>query len=89
MQHYLIAYDIAHAKRRRKVAKLVYAVALGGQKSALESILDEHQVDDLAENLHVKMKNDVDSVHLVKVAPNAILLGCAVGLEYDEGAIII
>lgn len=86
---YLVAYDVTNSKRRRRVAKEVYAVALGGQKSALESVLDERDADRLAERLFVRCKPEEDRIHIVKVMPKAILLGHATQIDFDEGAIIL
>jgi len=89
MPHYLIAYDVKNSKRRRRTAKIAYAYALGGQKSALESILDSREPDYLAEELYVKIKPEEDKVNIIKVMPKAILLGRAKQLDFTEGAIIL
>ncbi|MEA1918344.1 MAG: CRISPR-associated endonuclease Cas2 [Campylobacterota bacterium] len=87
--HYLICYDVSDAKRRRKVAKIVYALALGGQKSALETVLNPREVEDASQEIFTKIKVSEDRVNVIKVKPRAILLGRAKQLTYDEGAIII
>jgi len=89
MSYYLIAYDVRNAKRRRRVAKVVYEIALGGQKSALESILSYKQVNVLTQKLSKKIKKEVDCVNIVKVASHAILLGRAQQLKCSNGAIVI
>lgn len=89
MSHFLIAYDVKNNRRRRRTAKIAYAYALGGQKSALESILDRNEPDYLAEELYTKIKPQEDKVNIIKVMPKAILLGRAKQLDFSEGAIII
>jgi len=89
MNHYLIAYDISMNKRRRKVAKAVYALALGGQKSALETILSTRDVWSLTSELKLYIDESIDKVNIIKVKPKAILLGKARQLNFNEGAIII
>jgi CRISPR/Cas system-associated endoribonuclease Cas2 len=39
MQNYIIAYDVFHPKRLYKIKKLAYSYAMGGQKSALEALI--------------------------------------------------
>lgn len=89
MPHFLIAYDVKNNKRRRRTAKVAYSYALGGQKSALESILDRREPDYLAEELYTKIKPQEDRVNIIKVMPKAILLGRAKQLDFSEGTIII
>lgn len=87
--HYLIAYDVIDNRRRRRVAKVAYALALGGQKSALESILEPYHIDRLCEHLYTKIKPQEDKINIIRVRSKPILLGRATQLYYDEGAIII
>jgi CRISPR-associated endonuclease Cas2 len=87
--HYLIAYDVKNNKRRRRAAKIAYAYALGGQKSALESVLEKDGPDILAERLYVKIKPQEDKVNIIQVMPKAILLGRAKQLDFSEGMILL
>ena len=87
--HYLVCYDISNAKRRRKVAKIVYNIALGGQKSALETVLDPHEAACLAQEIFVKIKPEKDRVNLIKVQAKAILFGRAQQLQYNNEVIVI
>ncbi|MCF6244157.1 MAG: CRISPR-associated endonuclease Cas2 [Sulfurovum sp.] len=89
MKHYLIAYDVVESKRRVKVAKLVYGYALGGQKSALEVPVSFSEVKAIALELEEKIDADTDKVNIIGVGEEAILLGMATQLEYDEGMIIL
>ena len=87
--HYLIAYDVADNKRRRRTAKIAYSYALGGQKSALESIFDGNEAHSVAQELYIKIDPHKDRINVVKVMPKAILLGRAKQLDFSEGAIIL
>jgi len=89
MNHYLIAYDISLAKNRRKIAKIVYGLALGGQKSALETVLSSRNAQNLSSELALYIDEESDKVNIVKVMPKAIMLGKAKQLHFNEGAIII
>ena len=88
-KHFLVAYDVVKSRRRRKIAKEVYSYALGGQKSALEVPMDKDAAMQLAENLFVKCDAETDRINLIQVDPDGLLLGRAVQLKYNEGAIII
>jgi CRISPR-associated endonuclease Cas2 len=87
--YYLVAYDIMDNKRRRRTAKVAYSYAMGGQKSALETILDDGERRELIEALRAKIDEEVDRIHLLRVRPRAILLGRATQLDLREGAILI
>lgn len=89
MFHYVIAYDVSSAKRRRKIAKLVYSLALGGQKSALETVMNSRNAALTYQEIELLIDPDVDKINIIKVLPKAILLGKARQLNFNEGAIII
>jgi CRISPR-associated protein Cas2 len=89
MHHYLVAYDVVESKRRVRVAKLVYGYALGGQKSALEVPASRSEMRMLAEEIKKKIDVKTDRVHLIRVESDAILLGVAKQIDYEEGAIIL
>ncbi len=89
MYHYLVAYDVSKPSRRRKIAKSVYAHALGGQKSALEAPLSDREADRLAQELFIKLDARTDKVNIIRVDPKAILLGRATQLNYNDGVIFI
>ncbi|BBG66773.1 hypothetical protein NNO_2070 [Hydrogenimonas sp.] len=87
--HYLIAYDVRSSKRRRRCAKVAYSYALGGQKSALESLLEPKELPVVLDELLDSIDPEEDRVHLVHVMPKAILLGRAKQINYENGAILI
>ena len=87
--YYLVAYDVVDNRRRRRTAKVAYSYALGGQKSALETILDEGEKRELIEALSRRIDEEEDRVHLLRVRPRAILLGRAKQLDFRDGAILI
>jgi CRISPR-associated endonuclease Cas2 len=87
--HYLVAYDVVDSRRRRRTAKVAYSYALGGQKSALETILDAREKQELLAALSQRIDEEEDRVHLLRVRPRAILLGRAKQLDFRDGAILI
>ncbi len=89
MPHFLVAYDIVKSNRRTRVAKLVYSYALGGQKSALEVPVSTIEARGLAREIESRIDGKTDKVNLIRVESEAILLGCASQLKYDEEMIIL
>ena len=89
MSHILVAYDIVESKRRVQVAKLVYGYALGGQKSALEVPVTLSEVKEIVIALKEKIDEETDRVNIIGVEEEAILLGKATQLAYEEGMIIL
>ena len=88
-RHYVIAYDVKDNKRRRKCAKTAYGYAFGGQKSALESVLDKSDLSVVSDELLDSIDPEEDRVHVVRVLPRAILMGRAKQLDFEEGVILI
>lgn len=89
MPHFLVAYDIVKSSKRSRVAKLVYSYALGGQKSALEVPVSTVEARVLARELEARIDTKTDRVNLIRVESDAILLGCASQLKYDDEMIIL
>jgi len=89
MSSFLVAYDIVQSKRRVRVAKLVYGYALGGQKSALEVPVTLSEIKKIANELIDEIDSDTDKVNIIKVADEAVLLGTATQIEYEEGMILL
>ncbi len=89
MRQFLVAYDVRKSSRRAKIAKLVYGYALGGQKSVLEVPITFSEIKEVAQELEEIMDSDTDKVNIIGVTDDAILLGIATQLNYDEGLIII
>ena len=89
MPHFLVAYDIVKSSRRSRVAKLVYGYALGGQKSALEVPVSRSEARVLAHEIESRIDGETDKVNLIRVESEAILLGCASQLKYNEELIIL
>ena len=89
MSSFLVAYDIVEAKRRVQVAKLVYGYALGGQRSALEVPVTFSEIKVIADELIDTIDSNTDKVNIIKVADEAILLGTAIQIEYEEGMILL
>jgi CRISPR-associated protein Cas2 len=89
MAHFLVAYDVVQSKRRVRVAKLVYSYALGGQKSALEVPTSSQEARELAEEIVKRIDEKTDRVNLIRVEEDAILLGRATQIEYNDGVILL
>jgi CRISPR-associated endonuclease Cas2 len=87
MKTFVIAYDIFNLKRLKKVKKIAYSYALGGQKSALEAPLDKTLMNSLLKELEGILE-DEDKVNIIKVS-KPIVLGKGVTLEYKNGVIIV
>jgi len=89
MRLYIVAYDIADQKRLARVRKAAYAYAFGGQKSAIESYLDNKGLRELIYRLHPLIDPKKDRINIIEIHENAILLGKASRLPFDKGAIIL
>ena len=85
---FLIGYDVIDNKRRRKIREIAYSYAFGGQKSAVEAILNKKEVFELASKLSAKMNLSEDRVHIVKVK-KFLYLGKAKEITFKNGDIII
>lgn len=88
MKRYIIAYDICNPKRLYKVAKLLYANALGGQKSVLEIPLSKKELKGIIDSLQSIIKKE-DKINIIPVEENPLLLGKAKSIDYEKGVIII
>ena len=85
---FLIGYDVIDNKRRAKIRAVSYSYAFGGQKSAVEAILDKKEVYELAKKLSAKMDLSEDRVHIVKVK-KFLYLGKAKEITFENGDIIV
>ncbi len=89
MKYYLVCYDIADDKRRRKVAKLIYAYAIGGQKSVLEVPLNKQEHKELILGLEKLINSTHDRVNVVLFDGEPLLLGKADFLHFENGVIVL
>lgn len=89
MRNYLLCYDIRHPKRLRRVAKIGYGYALGGQKSVLEMPLERMEAELLAQRLRETICEKEDSIVIVPFVGEPILLGRADFLTFDDGVVVI
>jgi len=88
MKSFVVAYDVFGAKRRYRVAKLVDAYKLEGQKSSWESVLDRKSMRSLIEELDKVLATE-DKLNLIAVVGEPILLGKAKCVEIQKGGIVI
>ncbi len=89
MRLYIVAYDIVCVKRLAQVRKIAYSFAFGGQKSVVESYLDEAGVVGLERRLFGVIRLEYDKINIVPVHKRAILLGRAKRLSFDKGVIVL
>lgn len=88
MNTFLIAYDICDSKRLNKVSKLVYANALGGQKSVLEVPLSKNELNSfITQLLDLTIKQD--KINIISICSKPLLFGKATSIPYDKGVIIV
>ena len=87
-ENYLICYDIADKKRLRKVRKVAYGYALGGQKSAVEAPLTPKTLKELVARLD-KLLHDNDKVNIVAFEGEPLCFGKADFIHFDKGVILI
>ena len=85
---YLIAYDVSDNKRRRKVQKLVYSYAFGGQKSAVECLISRSEAENIASKISRMINLSKDRCHIIKVE-KFIYLRSAKEISFRNGDIII
>lgn len=89
MRDYLICYDIADAKRLRRVAKAAYQYALGGQKSALEAPMSRRDLSDLIGRLEPLIDPETDRINIVPFRGEPVCLGRGDFVKFDEGVIVL
>jgi len=88
-KNYLICYDISNKKRLRKVAKVAYSFALGGQKSALEAPLTSKELKTLKEKLNKVINPKQDRINIVAFHGEPLLYGRSDFLNFSNGVIIV
>jgi CRISPR-associated protein Cas2 len=88
-KQYLICYDIADKKRLYKVRKTIFPLAIGGQKSALLTILSYNEVKKLLKKLNNIINKNEDKINIIEVFDNPISLGKNFDIKFEDGAIII
>jgi len=87
-ENYLVCYDIADKKRLRKVRKVAYSYALGGQKSAVEAPLTPKTLKELVEKLD-KLLHDNDKVNIIAFEGEPLCYGKADFIAFDKGVILL
>lgn len=68
---YLAAYDIANPRRLRLALELVKGYATGGQKSAYECWLSDHEKAELLLDIAMTLDEQQDSFLLIGLDPRA------------------
>lgn len=86
---YLLCYDIMDEKRLYRVRKRAYPLALGGQKSALETHMTPSDARRALAHLAKFIDDDIDRLHIIPVASHPRNLGAAFEITFDQGAIIL
>jgi len=85
---YLIAYDVVKNKKRIKAKNIAYSFAFGGQKSAVEALLDKQELKEVAFKLSRVIDLETDRVHIIKVE-KFLYLGKAKEFSFKKGDIVI
>ncbi len=88
MKSYLVSYDIFDVSRLRKVAKIVEAYRLKGQKSSWETPLDHQKMTKLIEALEELLEAG-DKVNIIAIRGEPILLGKAKSITHQKGGLVI
>jgi CRISPR-associated protein Cas2 len=84
-RRYLICYDIANARRLRRVAKVMESYGTRLQYSVFECPLDDLRLEQLKLELRGEINSDHDQVLFVSLGPegnDASLVIAALGLPY-------
>lgn len=68
---YLVAYDVADAKRLRASLALVRGYSTGGQKSVHECFLTPAERTDLAHNFSLVLDESVDRLLVLRLDPRS------------------
>lgn len=85
---YLICYDITNVRRLSKVRKYLYALAFGGQKSALVIPLNDKELATVKLRLtNICRKKDV--INIIEINEKPVCFGKNDYVKFEEGAIII
>lgn len=66
---YLVAYDIAHPRRLRRVAQLLRAYRVAGQKSVPEIWVTDAELHHLTQRLRQLIQPDSDRVQILTLDP--------------------
>jgi len=70
------------------VRKVVYAYALGGQKSVLEVPMDTKTLKELVGKLE-KIIYDKDKINIIEYAGEPLYFGKANFIDYEKGVMIL
>jgi CRISPR-associated protein Cas2 len=84
-RRYLVCYDIANAKRLRRVAKLLKSYGTRLQYSVFECPLDDLRLEQAKAALRGEINSDQDQVMFVSLGPeagDATLIIATLGLPY-------
>lgn len=75
VKNFLIAYDVFDPKKLTKIKKKAYSVSIGGQKSALETLLSYTEARKLFLSLQNSIDTKSDKINIVEVEKEPIYLG--------------
>jgi CRISPR/Cas system-associated endoribonuclease Cas2 len=89
MKDYLLCYDIADETRLYYVRKYAYSLALGGQKSALETPLSTHEAKRILTTLINEIDEEEDRINIIEVEKEPLYLGVKPAIIITQGAIIL
>jgi CRISPR-associated protein Cas2 len=83
---FLIAYDIAHARRRRIARRLVKGNSIGGQKSLYECWMTQGELQTAMASLRRMIDPVEDRIVVIQLDPRASVHTRGVGVEPQDGS---
>lgn len=83
---FLIAYDIASPKRRRKVLDVIKGYACGGQKSLYECWLSTGELQGVLQSVRILIDAGEDRLLIVRLDPRAAVRTIGIAVEPSDGA---
>lgn len=89
MSQHLICYDVSNPKRWRQLYKVALSLALGGQKSALETPLSIRSLKREMSPLTKPLKEADDILHIIPVNDDPEILGHSKRMQFEDGLILV
>ena len=86
---YLVAYDIANARRLARVRKCLAAYRVGGQKSVPECWLTPGELRDLHQRLEDLINHAEDKIFMLQLDPRSRMLGRGQAKEFSGHFMIV
>jgi len=88
MKQYLICYDITNQKRLLKIRKLLFPIAIGGQKSALVVLLSKKELNKIIKKIKKLIKKE-DKINIIEISSKTIYISNTLDIKFKDGVILI